>query len=58
MYGNALQAAAHHGTEECVRVLLNAAAAVNACDGYHGTELQVAARYGRYEAADPWLRNS
>jgi ankyrin repeat protein len=47
MYGYPLEAAAHYGNEEVVRMLLHAGANVNAQGGYYGNALQAAARYGR-----------
>ncbi|MCJ1236216.1 hypothetical protein MMC14_004194 [Varicellaria rhodocarpa] len=49
-YGNALQAAAHKGSEEMVKRLLDAGADVNAIAGFCGTALTTAAAFGRLDA--------
>ena len=45
-YGNALQAASHHGHTEVVQLLLEHGADINAQGGCYGSALQAASRDG------------
>ncbi|KAI9685964.1 MAG: hypothetical protein M1822_003947 [Bathelium mastoideum] len=49
-YGNALQAASYQGSQEVVKMLLDAKADVNAQGGHYGNALQAASYQGRQEA--------
>jgi ankyrin repeat protein len=48
-YGNALQAASHHGHQEVVELLLENGAEINGQGGYFGNALQAAAYQGHQE---------